>query len=66
MAVSLEARVPLLEYSVVELVWKVPMSLKYRNGKGKWLLREVLYCYVLRELIKVIYRPSTQSLVSES
>jgi len=52
MAVSLEARVPLLDHRVVEFAWKVPMSLKYRGGKGKWLLREVLYRYVPRELME--------------
>jgi len=51
MAVSLEARVPLLDHRVVEFAWKVPMSLKYREGKGKWLLRELLYRYVPRELM---------------
>lgn len=52
MAVSLEARIPLLDHRVVEFAWKVPMSLKYRDGRGKWLLREVLYRYVPRELME--------------
>jgi len=52
MAMSLEARVPLLDHRVVELSWRVPMSLKYRNGKSKWLLREILYRYVPRELME--------------
>jgi asparagine synthase (glutamine-hydrolysing) len=51
MSVSLEARVPLLDHRVVEFAWKVPMSFKYRNGQSKWLLREVLYRYVPRELM---------------
>ena len=39
MAVSLEARVPLLEHRVVEFSWRVPTSLTYRDGIVKWLLR---------------------------
>jgi asparagine synthase (glutamine-hydrolysing) len=51
MAVSLEVRVPLLDHRVVEFAWRVPTNLKYRNGQGKWLLRQVLYRYVPKELM---------------
>jgi asparagine synthase (glutamine-hydrolysing) len=50
MAVSLEARVPLLAPEVIEFSWRLPSNLKHRNGKGKWLLRRVLERYVPLEL----------------
>ncbi len=52
MAVSLETRVPLLDHSLVEFAWSLPLSMKIREGQGKWLLRQVLYQYVPKELIE--------------
>lgn len=51
MAVALEARVPLLDHRVAEFAWRVPYRQKYREGRGKWLLRAVLYRHVPRELV---------------
>jgi asparagine synthase (glutamine-hydrolysing) len=42
MAVSLEARVPLLDHHVVEFAAALPSRLKQRNGVGKWVLREAI------------------------
>ncbi len=52
MAISLEARVPMLDHRLVEFAWSLPLSLKVRNGRGKHILRQVLYQYVPKELIE--------------
>jgi asparagine synthase (glutamine-hydrolysing) len=42
MAVSLEARVPLLDHPLVEFALSLPDGLKLRDGTGKWVLREAI------------------------
>lgn len=53
MAVSLEARVPLLTHTMVEWSWQLDLSLKLaeRGDRGKLVLRELLNRYVPSELI---------------
>jgi len=51
MAVSLESRAPLLDHRVVELGWRLPMSLKIRRGVGKVALRKVLFRHVPESLL---------------
>jgi asparagine synthase (glutamine-hydrolysing) len=52
MAVSLEARVPLLDHRVVEFSWRMIPSMKASGGVGKRILRRVLDRYVPRHLIE--------------
>jgi asparagine synthase (glutamine-hydrolysing) len=52
MANSLETRVPFLDHHVVEFASRLPMNMKIRDGETKWLLRQVLYQYVPKDLIE--------------
>lgn len=56
MAVSLEARAPLLDHRLIEFMAKLPVSMNIRHGAGKRLLRRSLYQFVPRSLID---RPKT-------
>lgn len=51
MGLSLESRVPFLDHRVVEFASSLPLSYKLREGQTKWLLRQVLYRHVPKELI---------------
>jgi asparagine synthase (glutamine-hydrolysing) len=54
MAVSLEARVPLLDKELVELAFQIPDHLKVKNGQTKVLLKRIASNYVPSECV---YRP---------
>jgi asparagine synthase (glutamine-hydrolysing) len=52
MSVSLETRAPFLDHRVVEFAWRLPLKLKFRRGRGKWILRRLLDKYVPRTLVE--------------
>jgi asparagine synthase (glutamine-hydrolysing) len=52
MAVSLEAREPLLDYRLLELAWQLPLHFKIHRGATKRILRSVLGRYVPPQLFE--------------
>jgi asparagine synthase (glutamine-hydrolysing) len=51
MGVGLEARAPFLDHRIIEFANRLPLDVKFRNGQGKWLLRQVLDRHVPRRLV---------------
>lgn len=51
MAVSLETRVPMIDHRVFEFAQRLPLDYKIRDGRGKWLLRQLLYKHVPKALV---------------
>ena len=52
MATSLETRTPFLDHKIVEYSWRIPQELKFKDGQGKWILRQILHKYVPKKLIE--------------
>ena len=52
MQYSLETRVPLLDYRIIEFAFNLDRKLKMKNTTMKYLLKEVLYDYVPREFFE--------------
>jgi asparagine synthase (glutamine-hydrolysing) len=51
MAVGLETRVPFLDHRVAEAAARIPLAMKIREGRGKYILRKLLDRYVPRQLV---------------
>jgi asparagine synthase (glutamine-hydrolysing) len=51
MANSIEVRVPLLDHHVVEFAHSLPLHMKLRNGKGKYLLRKTMSPLLTQEFV---------------
>ena len=52
MAVALETRAPYLDHRVAELAARIPIEMKIRGGKGKLILRKLLYREAPAELFE--------------
>lgn len=52
MAVSLETRVPFLDHRVAAVAARIPLSMKIKDGRGKHVLRELLYTQAPRALFE--------------
>ena len=51
MAVSLEAREPLLDHRLIEFAGTLPASMRLRGGTGKWLMKKSLERYLPEEIL---------------
>lgn len=52
MAVSLEARAPLLDWRVVEFAWSLPLAMKWKDGRLKHLPKRLLGRYLPDHLVQ--------------
>jgi len=52
MSQSLETRAPFLNKELVEMAFSLPMHFKIRDGQTKWILRQILYKYIPKDLIE--------------
>jgi asparagine synthase (glutamine-hydrolysing) len=54
MAVSLEAREPLLDHRLIEFAASLPEAMRTRGGQGKWLMKRTMGRYLPED---ILYRP---------
>ena len=81
MQTSLETRAPFLHSEIIDFSRKIPLSMKLKDNKGKWIVREVLNNYIphkffdrpkhgfgipIGELLRTDLRDWAESLIHES
>ena len=81
MQASLETRAPFLHSEIIDFSRKIPLSMKLKDNKGKWIVREVLSNYIpnrlfdrpkhgfgipIGELLRTDLRDWAESLIQES
>lgn len=67
MACSMEARCPLLDVDLIKTMFRVPHEYKYNNGCKKYILKDIVYDYVPRELMdrpKKTFSPSLKPFIT--
>lgn len=67
MANSIEPRVPFLDYRIVELAFKIPLSYKIKNGIHKYILKKTAERFLPKEIIyrkKIGFCGSTTQMLS--
>ena len=52
MSTSLETRAPLLDGRAVAMAWRLPLEARIHEGQGKYILRDILYRHVPRDLVE--------------
>lgn len=51
MAVSLETRAPMLDARLVELAFRIPGDLKFRDGQSKWILKRATERFLPKDIV---------------
>lgn len=51
MAVSLEAREPLLDHRLIEFAARLPVGMRIRQGTGKWLMKRAMRRYLPDDIL---------------
>lgn len=65
MAHSLEVRVPYLDREVVEYAERLPANLKVRNGRGKWIHKQICKSFLPASIIQRKKRGFAANVVDE-